>query len=373
MQRQVNEVQYDDTVNRPFQDDLRERVRSYVDEHGRFATPFAVFKIVFFLVMHWSLWVSLAFFDHSVPVALLLIMAYALACIGVTYNISHDAVHQSIARSRWVNEVLYRLSLNPVGPSHYLWRDRHRIMHHQCVNIPGLDFNIEVDGPLRFSPTQPWRPLHRYQHLYAPVLYALFCMHWVFVKDLKMLRLKRYGNLTGIQHRWPALLEMAAWKAWYVVQMFVIPTVFTSWTWWQVLLGYVFFGSFLSFQIVLTFVGSHLNQPLVFVQPDEDGRIPHSFLEHGLRTSMDFSPEHPVVSFFLGGFNSHVAHHLFPNVCSIHYPAITRIIRDTAREHGLPYHEMGIVQLYIHHFRYLADLGKGPHEPDAAYLYPTPS
>ena len=82
MERQVREVEYDETVNRPFQDELRARVREYVEEHGRFATPYAWFKIVFFLVAHWSLWASLAFFDHSVPVALLLIMAYVIGPIS---------------------------------------------------------------------------------------------------------------------------------------------------------------------------------------------------------------------------------------------------------------------------------------------------
>lgn len=337
-------------------------------EHGTYATPAMWIKIAFFLTTHVSLYVSLAFYDHRWYVALVLLMAFAINSIAVTYNISHDAVHQAISRKRWVNELLYRGTFNLIGPSSYLWRDRHRIMHHQCVNIPGLDYNIEIDGPLRFSPTQEFKPIHRFQHLYAPLLYCVFCLHWVFIKDVQMLRLKRYGNVTDIRHSASGIAEFLFFKVLYVTLMLVVPTVMTSWAWWQVGLGYLFFGAFLSFQVVLTFVGSHLNQPLVFV-PTVDGRIPHSFLEHGLRTSMDFSPTHPVVSFFLGGFNSHVAHHLFPNICSVHYPALTHIIRDTAHKHGLPYLEMNIVRLYVHHFKYLYDLGRGPTEPEAAYLY----
>jgi len=33
-----------------------------------------------------------------------------------------------------------------------------------------------------------------------------------------------------------------------------------------------------------------------------------------------------------------VVHHLFPNVCHTHYPAIAPIVLDTCREFGIPYH-----------------------------------
>jgi linoleoyl-CoA desaturase len=38
-----------------------------------------------------------------------------------------------------------------------------------------------------------------------------------------------------------------------------------------------------------------------------------------------------------GGLHTHVAHHLFPGICHVHYPALTRLIATTARDCGLPY------------------------------------
>ena len=32
-----------------------------------------------------------------------------------------------------------------------------------------------------------------------------------------------------------------------------------------------------------------------------------------------------------------VVHHLFPNICHTHYPAIAPIVVDTCREFGVPY------------------------------------
>ena len=132
--------------------------------------------------------------------------------------------------------------------------------------------------------------------------------------------------------------------------------------------AFVLFQCIVSFQFVITFVGSHLNETLLFVEHEEQ-KIPHSFLEHQLHTSLDFDPTHPIVSFFLGGFNAHVAHHMFPHICSVHYPAITRIIQETSTEYNMPYKEMSTVQLYISHFKYLYQLGRDAQSPFTDYLY----
>jgi len=372
----VEPVRYDRSVHRSFSDDLRDRVMAYVrrQPNGRFGTPYMAFKVVVLLAVHWLLYGLLVSTLWSLPVTLLLLVGYAVSVMSVAYSVSHDAVHGALSRRRWVNELLFQLTFNLFGPSAYLWRLRHRIMHHNCVNIPGVDFNIEASDLLRFSPTQRWRPAHRWQHLYAPLLYMLFTTHWVFVKDLRMLTVERIGNVTDIVHPWHRVVEVVAWKLVYVVLAFVVPMASLGVSFGQVLAAYLFYQAVVSFLFVLTFTGSHLNRGLVFVPPREaDGVVPHSFYEHALRTSLDFHPTNPLVGFVMGGFNAHVAHHMFPQICSVHYPAITPIIAATAREHGLPYHTMNVVELFVTHFRYLRDLGRGPHAPDAAYLHPGPA
>ncbi len=372
----VAPIHYDSEPNTAFQEALRGRVTAYLkaQPNGRRANGFMVFKIVFFLVAYWFTWAQLALVDHSVPVALALLGVLACVVVAVAYNISHDAVHGAISRKPWVNELLLHLTFNPLGPNAYLWRLRHAVMHHSAVNIPGYDFNIEASDILRFAPTQKWRPIHRYQHLYAPFAYMAFTLHWVFVKDFKMLGLKEIGNIRDIEHPWWRVLEVTAWKVVYVLLMLVIPTLATSWAWWQVLLGFLLYQAFVSFQFVITFVGSHLNEGMVFVERDAGDHVPHSFLEHALHTSMDFNPRNPLVSFWFGGFNAHVAHHMFPSVCSVHYPALTKIIQETAAEHGMPYKQMPIHVLFLRHFRYLKQLGADPESPWATYMHrPTPT
>lgn len=374
MKHRVAPIHFDQNRHAAFQQALRDRVRAYLDQqpNDRFANGFMWFKVAFYLVAFVGVWASLAFTKHSVPVSLVLIMVFACLVVGVAYNISHDAVHGAISRKKWVNELLFH-TFTLLGPNGYIWRYRHKVVHHDCVNIAGRDYNIEASDLLRFSPTQTWRPVHRWQHLYAPILYLVFTTHWVFVKDFQMLREKRIGNLEDIEHQPAAVVSIAFWKLFYIGYMLVVPMLFSGWRWWQVLLGYAFYQAFVSFQFVITFTGSHLNEGLFFLNPGEGDAVPHSFLEHQLHTTCDFNPTHPVVSFWLGGFNAHVAHHMFPTVCSVHYPALTRIIERTCAEYDMPYKQMPMHQLYLRHFKYLKQLGASAEGPRAAYMLPDAS
>src|SRR5690606_17673829 len=112
-----------------------------------------------------------------------------------------------------------------------------------------------------------------------PFAYLLFTFHWVFVKDFKMLFTDRIGNVAGIRHPWWRFVEVAAWKVVHVTMLIVAPAYGLGLPLWHVAVAYLGFQFVTSFQFVLTFTGSHLNEGMVFVEPGEDNRIPHSFLE----------------------------------------------------------------------------------------------
>jgi linoleoyl-CoA desaturase len=366
-------IHYDASPNQEFQVVLKRRVADYLStqKNGSKATTFMWAKVAFYVFAYVGLVSELTLVRHSLPATAGLLVVLSVVLVGLAYNVAHDAVHGALSKRRWVNEVLYYVTFNLFGPNAYLWRYRHTVMHHSAVNVPGFDFNIEATEILRFSPTQKWRPMHRFQHLYAPFAYLVFTFHWVFVKDFKMLLIDRIGNVDGIRHPWWRFVEVVAWKMAHVGGLVVLPILVLDVPAWQILLAYLFFQFITSFQFVLTFTGSHLNEGMVFVEPGADNNIPHSFLEHALRTSLDFHPTNPVLSFWLGGFNSHVAHHMFPNVCSVHYPRISVLIQETAAEFGMPYKQISIDKLFIGHFKYLKQLGRDAESPRAAYLHPT--
>jgi linoleoyl-CoA desaturase len=63
----------------------------------------------------------------------------------------------------------------------------------------------------------------------------------------------------------------------------------------------------------------------------------------------------------VGGLNFQVEHHLFPKICSVHYPALSRIVRDVAKEHNVPYHHHDtLFEAIRSHYMMLKSLGKTP-------------
>ena len=66
-----------------------------------------------------------------------------------------------------------------------------------------------------------------------------------------------------------------------------------------------------------------------------------------------------ILCWFTGGLNFQIEHHLFPNICHIHYPQIADIVRDTAKEYDLPYFEFETFHEAIHdHYHQMKVLGR---------------
>ena len=77
------------------------------------------------------------------------------------------------------------------------------------------------------------------------------------------------------------------------------------------------------------------NHPL----PDDQGIIEDNWAMHQIRTTANFSKKSKFLTWYLGGLNYQIEHHLFPNICHIHYPNIAPIVKKTAEEYELPYVE----------------------------------
>ncbi|MGY0037784.1 fatty acid desaturase family protein [Pedobacter sp. NJ-S-72] len=66
-----------------------------------------------------------------------------------------------------------------------------------------------------------------------------------------------------------------------------------------------------------------------------------------------------MAAFLCGGLNRQIEHHLFPKICHIHYPAIGKIVKETAEEFNLPYIEsITFTAALQSHYRTLRKLGK---------------
>ena len=61
----------------------------------------------------------------------------------------------------------------------------------------------------------------------------------------------------------------------------------------------------------------------------------------------------------LGGLYYQVEHHVLPDVCHVHYKKLTKIVSETAREYGMPYHvKRSLSNAIWDHTKMLRSLGK---------------
>jgi linoleoyl-CoA desaturase len=87
----------------------------------------------------------------------------------------------------------------------------------------------------------------------------------------------------------------------------------------------------------------------------------NSWAIHQLHTTTNFANKNMMLSWYCGGLNFQVEHHLFPNICHVHYRKISPIVQATAKEFGLPYKAAPtfIDALWLH-AKLLKELGRKP-------------
>ena len=339
-----------------FHADLKARVEQHFEGGSRHGGWAMGLKSIILLTWLCGSWALVMFAPVNAWQAALLSVSIGLAMAGVGFSVMHDANHGGTSQSPRIN-ALMSFTLDLLGASSALWRLKHNVLHHTYTNISGMDPDIEAGSPfLRLAPWQPRKPQHRFQHLYVWLLYAVFPLQWWFFDDLRELVTGRIG---GRQFPPPrgrqlavALLGKAAFTAW----AFVLPAVLHP-TWWLLALwglGLFALGNVLAgvFQL------AHCVGEADFVAR---GKTAADWAEHQIATSVDFARKNPLLSWYLGGLNFQVEHHLFPRVCHLHYPALSRIVEETCRDHGVRYRaEPTLGGALRSNFRWLKQMGALP-------------
>src|SRR5438128_1959575 len=155
-------------VRSGFHETVKQRVEQYFVDSGRSTTGDWRLFVKTGVILTWlaGSYALLVFGSTSLCVTMLAVFALAQACALVGFNIMHDGAHGSYAHSKTINGLMGGM-LNVIGGSQRLWRHKHNRLHHIYTNIHTLDNDLQTSGLLRFSPAQPWRPWHRFQHGYA--------------------------------------------------------------------------------------------------------------------------------------------------------------------------------------------------------------
>jgi len=289
---------------------------------------------------------------------ILLSTVFGIILAGIGFDVMHDACHGSYSTKKWVNELL-GLSLNALGGNAFFWKQKHNIIHHTYTNVDGIDDDIAKNPIMRMCSTQPWVPAHRYQHIYVPFLYTLSSIFWVFIQDpIKYATQKVYRTALPKMDTKEHIIFWVS-KLLYLVVYIAIPILAVGWLPW--LIGFLCMHMALGFTLTIVFQLAHVVEETEFEFVDETLNIENEWAIHQIKTTANFSPGSKIISWFVGGLNFQIEHHLFPRISHIHYPAISKIVEAKCREFGIRYNSIpNIMKAVNSHFRFLKEIGRQP-------------
>ena len=318
----------------------------YVKTAVVFTWALASYLLLVFAVDQW--W-------QAIPLGISL--GVAMAAIG--FNIQHDGGHKAYSRHNWINRIM-ATSLDLLGGSSYVWDHKHNTVHHTYANITDHDDDINV-GPLgRLSPHQKWHRFHRLQHIYLWLLYGLLPIKWQFVDDFWNIAKGRIGNYKFARPTGRDLLIFIGGKVVFFTLALGLPMMFH--TWWLVLLTYVLVCWTMGLLLAIVFQLAHVVEEAEFPLPIGDpAQMEAHWAVHQVQTTVDFARSNPVLCWLLGGLNFQIEHHLFPRICHIHYPRLSRLVEKTCREFGIEYHaHPNLASGVASHFRWLRQMSFPP-------------
>jgi linoleoyl-CoA desaturase len=345
-----------------FRKTLNQRVDAYLKERRLSPRDVPAMYLKTFIVLGWWLGSYLLIMLAGLPplVNLLLCVSFGLATAGLGFNIMHDAIHGAYSKRPWVNRLM-GLTMELLGSSSVFWRQKHNVWHHTYTNVAGMDEDLETSGLLRFSPRDPWKPLHRYQHLYVPFVYSLAGLQWLLFRDFQIY----FTGRTNVYYQYPPLSrneKIQFWAGKTLILTLLLGLPLLVFPWWQVLIGFAVVMFTVGLALTTIFQLAHVMEQADFPEPTGDPlRIENDWAVHQAQTTVNFAPGNLALRWYAGGLNYQIEHHLLPHICHIHYPALSEVVRKTCEEFGVQYVVFPTWRAALaSHLRILKQLGQPP-------------
>lgn len=316
--------------------------------------------------------------------------------------IQHDGNHGAFSNSKLLNKVA-GWTLDMIGASAFTWEIQHMLGHHPYTNLLDVDederrggsnsdSNNKADNDndvdqesdpdvfssfplMRMHPAHEGEWYHKYQHLYAPILFALMTLAKVLQQDVEVATQHklyhidascRYGSYWNVARFW-------GMKAFSCVYMMGLPCYFHGLARG---LALFFVGHLVCGEVLATmFIVNHVIEGVAFAvkgsevtggdatrpktvfgntpmektarvvaesekgaNTDVDRNVPlNDWAAVQCQTSVNWSPGSWFWNHFSGGLSHQIEHHLFPSICHTNYYHIHDVVRDTCLEYGVPY------------------------------------
>ncbi len=338
---------------------LKNRVNQYFTDRKRPTTgTFALtFKAALLCTLFVAVYVHLVFFTPGVWIAIPECILFGLLTAAIGFNVMHDGAHGSFSKYKLINKAAGS-SLNFLGGSAIMWNMKHNIIHHTYTNIDGIDDDIEARPWLRFATTQKKLKLHKFQQYYFWVLYSLLHLIWIFLTDYQKYFKRKIGSMPLRKMTLKEHISFWVAKVVYAFMFVVLPIMLIGFIPW--LVGFMIITMVTGLAISIVFQLAHTVEHTEFPVPTEvTKKIENEWAIHQIHTTANFATKSKTISWLLGGLNFQIEHHLFPMISHVHYPAISKITKNTCKEYGIDYIEFPkMTQAILSHIHYLKRLGQ---------------
>lgn len=337
---QYKNIRFDRSQNVEFYKTLQRRVRGYFKESNisRYGNTAMLVKSIFMIALYLIPFILMLTVVDSTWLMFVMWVLMGFGMTGIGLSIMHDANHGAYSKNKRVN-TFFSLLIHLAGGSDAMWRIQHNVLHHTYTNVTGMDEDIDPGSVLRFSPHEERKPVHKYQHIYAWFLYGMMTLLWITVKDFKQIMRYREMGLTQTQTNSfrRLLISTILSKIVYYAVFLVLPLIFTPVPWYFIVLGFIMMHYMSGVILGSIFQPAHVVPSASYPMPDESGNIKADWAVSQLLNTSNFAQKSKLFSWYVGGLNFQIEHHLFPNICHVHYKKISKIVRETAEEFNLPY------------------------------------
>ncbi len=316
-----------------------------------------IVKSFLLLILYFTFYAGILLLGNYTPLLFLCYILLGFSMITLFINAFHDAAHGAVFAKRKHNN-LFTNVLELFGSNSWLWSKRHLLLHHPYPNIQHWDTDIKQSDMVRIFPDSPHLSQHRYQHIYMWLLYPMYTLNWLFIRDFKDFfgskdnYVKRVVKIPRVEY-----YKLFGAKIFNLFYLVAIPIMVLNQPWYMVVLAWLAMHIFGSMLGVIALISTHVDETAIFPLPPADGKMGVTWAEHQMMVTKDFSANSPFANFLFGGFTHHVAHHLFPNVAHTYYPYITPIIKQYAEEYHLPYTCYPAYKAVLSHFNLLKKQG----------------
>lgn len=293
-------------------------------------------------------------------------LSYALMGFMVVIifcELIHELVHNNIFYKTKYNKISLIL-FDLLGANSFIWQKRHLTLHHHFPNVDGWDADVEQKGPIVIFPTEENKKITRYQHQYVFLLYPFFILNWLFIRDFRDFFsneriIRKVVKIPQIEY-----YKLFFFKFLYIFLLLVMPVAFADTSIIQAIIGLLFLtisGSVFAMFVLLT---PHINISNEFPHIESNGKISTTWFRHQLIATNDISNYNWLTKNFMGNFNFHVAHHLFPNISSVYAPEVTMVLKSFCKKHNLPYKAYPMSMVLKKHYQLIRKNAFAFHEMD---------